>query len=333
MTRKQRQAAEEAARREAEALEAHLSQEERLAKKKVLAFIKAAAQGLTDQCLEIADSGCSVNGTDDQGWTAIHAASAGGHLETIEALLDLDDIDDEILDKQGRAAMHVACQHGRTDVLEFFVDMGMDVDMKAGNKSKGRTPLMFAAANGHVGIIGTLLHADNDLIDTKDSEGCTALDIATKTKQMDAAAALEGAAEARRVATKKQQEESMARKKRTLQRTNTRMLLKTESRFSLRSMLQAAQKQHQDQNQQGWDRLLRHAKEASEEKKSRSAQLRTKLYKGFRTVSMAAGALAHMGRRNSQSDATLIIGGPPQVRKSKSDQGKLRPTFEVTVRT
>ena len=123
----------------------------------------------------------------------------------------------------------------------------------------------------------------------------------------------------------------MARKKRTLQRTNTRMLLKTESRFSLRSMLQAAQKQHKDQNQQGWDRLLRHAKEVNEEKKSRMTAVRAKLYKGFRTVSMAAGALAHMGRRNSQSDTTLILSGPPRVRKSKSEQGRPRTTFDVTV--
>lgn len=332
-TRKQRQAADEVARREAEAHEAHLSEEEKITRKKVLAFIKAASQGRTDECLEMVESGCSANATDDHGRTAIHAASAGGHLETIEALLDLDDIDDEILDKQGKAPMHTACQHGRTEVLEFFVDLGMDVNMPAGKKAKCRTPLMFAAANGHVDIIGALLHADVDLIDAKDSEGCTALQIAFKAEQMEAADALEGAAEARRLASKRQQEESMVRKKRTLQRTNTRMLLKTESRFSLRSMLQAAQKQHQDQNQQGWDRLLRHAKEVNEEKKSRASVLRMKLHKGFRTVSMAAGALAHLGRRSSQADTTLVLSGPPQVRKSKSDQGKAKATFDVTVRT
>ena len=197
---------------------------------------------------------------------------------------------------------------------------------------------MFAAAHGRVDIIGALLHTDNDLIDSKDSDGKTALDVASAAQMQDAIDALESAADARRLATKKQQEESMLRKKRTLERTNTRMLLKQEKKFSLKSMLQAAQKQHQDGNQKGWDRLLRHAREVNEEKQSRAANMRAKLYKGFRKVSHAAAMIAQMGGgRHSKTDATLVLtSGPPAVRKSKSDEGMRKSkstSFDVTVRT
>ena len=337
LTRKQRLAAEEAARKEAPIdPEAGMSSEERAAREQALAFIKAAQEGRANDCREMVQAGCPVNSTDDRGWTAMHAAADAGQLEMVEALLDLDDIEDDILDSRGRAALHVACESGQLEVLEFFIDIGLDVGMKAGKASKQRTPLMFAAANGRVDIIGALLHTDCDLIDGKDREGKTALDIASAAELMDAVSALEGAAEARRVATKKQKEESMQRKKHALQRTNTRMLLKQEKQFSLKSMLQAAQKQHQDQHQKGWDRLLRHAKESGEDKRSRVASVRTKLYKGFRKVSMAAGAIAHMGggRHGSKTDATLVLtsGSPPPVRKSKSDQGLGKATFDVTVR-
>ena len=332
LARKHRQDSEAAAREQAADPEEGLSHEERVERKQVLAFIKAAAKGQSEHCRELADSGCPVNGVDERGWTAIHAATAAGQLDTVEVLLDLDGIDDEMRDSQGRAAVHVACECGQLEILELFIDIGVDVDMKSGKRSKRRTPLMFAASNNHVDIIGALLHTNCDLIDSKDSEGKTAIDIASTMEQMEAYSALYGAAEARRLASNKEKEDSMVRKQQALQRMNTRMLLKNEKQFSLKSMLAAAKKQHMDQNQTGWDRLLRHAKEQNEEKKSRLAEVRTKLYKGFRRVSMAAGALAQMG--GSRRNTLVLTSGPPPVRKTKSDQGvRKQATFDVTVRT
>lgn len=51
------------------------------------AFVAAAKLGCMDMVKMLLDLGVPVNCPDAKGWTALHAAAEGGHLEVVKALL------------------------------------------------------------------------------------------------------------------------------------------------------------------------------------------------------------------------------------------------------
>lgn len=257
-------------------------------------LLKAAACGDHDTCQSMVEEDTSlVDCKDKEGMTAMHHAALYGSVETIEVLLELQ-FDDEARDKKGRTALHLAASRGHSEIIELLVDIGCDVDMRASKLLKQWTPLMFASAAGHVDVIGILLHTNADVLDSKDTEGLKALDIATHHQQADAANALEVADEARRVRSKKERAAAMSRRVGTLQRANTKRELRLSSKFDLDSALQS------------------------------SADARTrKLHNGFRRVSLMAGAIAGMMGRRVSFSGDADVPAPPAVRKSSSVGAKL----------
>jgi len=169
----------------------------------------------------------------------------------------------------------------------LLVDMGADVDARASPTLKRWNSIMFAAANGNADCIAILTHANADLLDTHDSDGRTALQIAWDCDHIAAAEALEVAVEARRVRNKKQKAAEENKKNAYLRRLSTKRLLRQSSRFSLSAM-----------------------------DEPESLKPLQRLHRGFRRVSLAAGVLARMARAPRTDDGAPRV---VELRRSRSD--------------
>lgn len=259
-------------------------------------LLKAAAHGNHEVCRTLVDSDASlINFVDEDGMTAMHHAAKAGYVETVEALLELQ-FDDEARDRKGRTVLHVSAAEGQSEVIELLVDIGCDVDVRAEQSVKEWTPLMFAAAAGHTDAMGIFLHANVDTLDSKDSDGHTALEIAQRRNQMDSVDALEGAIEARRMRGKKERLAAANRRWGLLQRANTKRELRRSSRFHLGAMATPSNGTASNTPGARWG----------------------KLHKGFRQVSLAAGAIAQIMAQREGRNSRSSSDQEPGVRKSKS---------------
>ncbi len=113
-------------------------------------------------------------------------ASIGGHINVVEYLLKEKDVDINIAkpdtpDFGGFTGLMFASWSGHTDLAQFLVDNGADVDMK---DSMGRTALMIASNNGYLEIVKILVEKGADM-NAKDDEGKTALKHATYPGHLD----------------------------------------------------------------------------------------------------------------------------------------------------
>ena len=210
----------------------HLSPRSRKKAAVICTFLEAAKAGRHERCAQMINSGaCSRDVIDvESGRSAIHFAAKHGRVATLEVLLDMQ-LDDELQDKQGCTALHLAAAADQSQVIELLVDIGSDVDVRAGSVRKEWSPLMFAAANGSVGAIGVLLHTDGDLLESRDSDGRTAADIARLHGQHAAADALVLAKEARSIRTRKERANAAAQRKAMLHRRNSKHTLRLSANF------------------------------------------------------------------------------------------------------
>lgn len=174
---------------------------------------------------------------------------------------------------------------------------------------------MFAAASGQIAIIGALLLADSDLLDSRDSDSRTAFEIAQQHSQQEAADALLMASDARSVRSRKQRSAEAAQKRAMLQRRNSKVSLRGSANFDLESARRAS---------------------------LRGGEARTsalyKLSRGFRHVSAAAGAIASLrvsSRRSSGGGTTRVSFSaedgaevsPPRLSKSSSAPSAAPPSL------
>ena len=181
-------------------------------------LLRAASDGDHEACRALCAQGAMPDHADKNGTTVFHIAAKCGHVEVVLALIEAG-ADDEVHDKKGRSPLHVAAQHGRGEVLNALVDIGADVGEAA---DKGWNSLMFAAHGNHAYAIGVLLAADSDLLDAKDDDGLTAVEIARRRNAKEAEEVLHSALYARTVRTKQQQDQEETRKKEARDRRSVR---------------------------------------------------------------------------------------------------------------
>lgn len=115
-------------------------------------LMMAALKGHTDMAKRIIKRGGDVNKT---GWTPLHYAATGGHLEIMKLLL---------------------AEHAY-------------IDAESPNKS---TPLMLAAMYGTLEAVDLLLEEGADLV-VKNDQGMTAIDFAQQAERKDVVLAIENA--------------------------------------------------------------------------------------------------------------------------------------------
>ena len=106
---------------------------------------------------------------------ALLEAVTAGHNEAVEFLLQLETVNIDHTDKEGKTALMLACERGHEDIAHSLLSVGANVNLQDNN---GWTALMTASEHNHISIINMLLQA-NANPHLKKSNGSNALMIAT----------------------------------------------------------------------------------------------------------------------------------------------------------
>jgi Ankyrin repeats (3 copies)/Ankyrin repeats (many copies) len=113
---------------------------------------------------------------DNNGWTALHNASANGQLKIIQYLLKTGHVDTEAKSNDGLTALHNASQYGHLDIVEYFIET-RHVNKEA-KDNNGWTALHYASSTGRLNIVQYLIETCYVDKEAKDSDGQTAFDLA-----------------------------------------------------------------------------------------------------------------------------------------------------------
>ncbi|MHA2857727.1 ankyrin repeat domain-containing protein [Paenibacillus lautus] len=116
-------------------------------------LIESAEQGNTEQVRQLLQSGANIDATDDQGRTAVMAATYRNHVDTVDALIQAG-ADINIRDHQLNNVFLYAGAEGMLDILRLAIDADADVTL---TNRFGGTALIPASDRGHVEIVRELL--------------------------------------------------------------------------------------------------------------------------------------------------------------------------------
>jgi serine/threonine-protein phosphatase 6 regulatory ankyrin repeat subunit B len=178
------------------------------ANSEVTALWLAAGEGKTDVMKILLNKGADATNTRVDGLTALMTASIAGHAEAVELLIG-DGADPTAADGEGLTplmnaaengtlavvillveaakdpveyinhmsssgfhALIIASAHGHVPVIEYLLNAGADPNVLHENKV---TPLMYAAASGHVDAMKTLVEKAKVNVNDMHSNGGTAL--------------------------------------------------------------------------------------------------------------------------------------------------------------
>ncbi|KAL0316001.1 UNVERIFIED_CONTAM: hypothetical protein Sradi_5478300 [Sesamum radiatum] len=114
----------------------------------------AARKGEVRTIIRLLENGASINGRDQNGWTALHRAAFKGRIDAARALIEKG-IDVNAKDEDGYTALHCAAESGQADVIELLVKKGAEIEART---NKGVTALQIAESLQYSGIIRILVH-------------------------------------------------------------------------------------------------------------------------------------------------------------------------------
>jgi ankyrin repeat protein len=156
--------------------------------------------------LEMADhllrAGADFRAANRTGATPMYLATVNGSAAMIERLLAAGHDANAVMTETLETVLMLTAKTGNPQAVQVLIDRGADVNAR---QVRQFTPLMFAAAEGHAGVIKTLLAAGADPLagtvasakpERRPSGGMTALLFAAREGHIDAATALvEGGAD------------------------------------------------------------------------------------------------------------------------------------------
>jgi ankyrin repeat protein len=134
-----------------------------------LQMLEAAEEGQADVCAELLRQGCSVNFAPRSGATALHRASANGHLSTVTLLIDAK-ADVTALDTAGASAFDKAFVRRKRDVLSALVQQGRGAQ-------DAEVQLLLSIRDSNTAAVQLLLDVAPDAINTVDARLETPLHI------------------------------------------------------------------------------------------------------------------------------------------------------------
>ncbi|KAJ4347997.1 uncharacterized protein N0V89_009369 [Didymosphaeria variabile] len=140
-----------------------------------------AAIGIESRVAELIETNSfDPNAKTTEEWTALSLAAEGGHLKCCQILLEVRGIDIESQNKDGRTALHIAAMKDRNEVVRALVRKGANLNVKDKDR---KTPLHLAAEAGRLRAVEVLCNASGISLDLSDSNGRTALHLASLKKK------------------------------------------------------------------------------------------------------------------------------------------------------
>nr|XP_045619194.1 ankycorbin-like isoform X1 [Procambarus clarkii]XP_045619195.1 ankycorbin-like isoform X1 [Procambarus clarkii]XP_045619196.1 ankycorbin-like isoform X1 [Procambarus clarkii]XP_045619197.1 ankycorbin-like isoform X1 [Procambarus clarkii]XP_045619198.1 ankycorbin-like isoform X1 [Procambarus clarkii] len=140
----------------------------------------ALQRGARVDLLEVQDPSAGGGGR-----AALHHASAAGHVDVVNLLIDFKanvDIKSKMAGDHGAAALHLAALNGQLDVVKSLVRAGAHLEDRT---NQGATPLHLSAGGGHVEVLEHLLRAAADM-ESADDKGRRAVHWAASRGQQEA---------------------------------------------------------------------------------------------------------------------------------------------------
>ncbi|XP_044579759.1 uncharacterized protein LOC123261929 [Cotesia glomerata] len=179
------------------------------------AMFESLERGDFDALKDTLAKGADIHSRNYRLLTALHFAVKGSNCETIKFILD-QKVNVDVKDFDGQSPLHVAAEHGRTDVVKIFVakkiltpdlvnnygDTPLHIAAQRGHREiveillqnnsnakilnySGYMPLHCAALNGHKDVVDVLLKKEKGVDYSKSFDGMTILHLAAKHGHTD----------------------------------------------------------------------------------------------------------------------------------------------------
>jgi ankyrin repeat protein len=109
-------------------------------------LLRSASRGRGRQVAELLDAGVNMNVRDATGRSALYFAAACSHKELTNDLLSRGADKDAAATATGWTPLHAASAGGHEETLQVLLGAGVPIDVR---DAEGNTPLHLAAARGH----------------------------------------------------------------------------------------------------------------------------------------------------------------------------------------
>ncbi|XP_078435681.1 ankyrin repeat family protein [Wolffia australiana] len=116
------------------------------------AFLEAARYDDIEDVVTLHSTGISLDSKDSEGRTALHMASANGHLLIVEYLIN-NGADPNALNAENNTPLHWACLNGHIEVVKALILAGGDLSRL--NRYE-RSPVDEAVARGKLDVIDAI---------------------------------------------------------------------------------------------------------------------------------------------------------------------------------
>lgn len=134
-------------------------------------LISAAAEGDTETVLELLENGADIDATDNQGVTAVMAATQRNNVDTVKALIEQGANIDIRNNNQDNVLLYAGAE-GLLEIVKLAVEAGADTTL---TNRYGGIALIPASDRGHVDIVEELLTNSSSDVDHINNLHWTAL--------------------------------------------------------------------------------------------------------------------------------------------------------------
>ena len=124
--------------------------------------------------------GCDVNGSDENGVTALHLAAYNGCIPIMEYLVKSGGAVNK-KDEYGWNGIHIASQEGHLSMVEYLLNHGGEINARTSNGLNG---VMIASLRGHLDIVRYLVEHGGEINGTA-TNGWNGIMIASQTGHLD----------------------------------------------------------------------------------------------------------------------------------------------------
>ena len=127
----------------------------------------AAYFGLSNTIASLLEQGMAADSMSDGLQTPLSMAAERGRCPVVKLLIERDDVAIDSKDIRKRTPLHWAALNGHKEAVRLLLRAGARVDSRS---NREHTPLHSAAQNGHVGVVKLLLEAKSDINALSDTE-------------------------------------------------------------------------------------------------------------------------------------------------------------------